>query len=365
MAWNQPDKNQGTKQSRASKAGGLQELFQRLQQRLGNGGGASNPWLPAALAGTVLALWLLTGVYQIDQAEVGVVQRFGRFSEITGAGAHMHLPAPLETVTKVNISSISSIDYQSRMLTSDVNLVSISCAIQYQYADAQKKLFKVRDPESTLREVSESAIREIVGQNTLEAVLAGEPRRAITANTRDLIQKTLDGYNTGIHVVSVNLTDVQVPEQVLASQRDTNKAKEDRERFSKEAQGYANDLVPKARGNAQRQLLDAEAYKLQVVAAAEGDASRFTQLLAAYTQAPEVTRNRLYVETMESVLSRSRKVFIDAKSGSSNMLYLPLDKLLDAAGRSGASVVAEPLPGAAPASAEPTTDPRSRERGER
>jgi membrane protease subunit HflK len=219
----------------------------------------------------------------------------------------------------------------------------------------------VRDPETTLREVSESAIREVIGQNKLEAVLAGEPRRAITTNTRDLIQKTLDGYGVGIRVVSVNLTDVQVPEQVLAAQRDANKAIEDKERFSKVAQGYANDLLPQARGTAQRQLLDSEAYKLQVVAAAEGDASRFSQLLAAYTQAPEVTRNRLYIETMESVLSRSRKVIVDTKAGAGNMLYLPLDKLVGA-GSSGATVVAEPLQSIAPASG---TDPRSRERGER
>jgi membrane protease subunit HflK len=156
---------------------------------------------------------------------------------------------------------------------------------------------------------------------------------------------------------------VQVPEQVLAAQRDANKAIEDKERFSKVAQGYANDLLPQARGTAQRQLLDAEAYKLQVVAAANGDASRFTQLLAAYTQAPEVTRNRLYLETMETVLSRSKKVIVDTKSGGNNVLYLPLDKLLTPAGSSGASVIAEPLQSATPAGS--ATDPRSRERGER
>jgi membrane protease subunit HflK len=157
------------------------------------------------------------------------------------------------------VSSVNSIDYQSRMLTADLNLVNISCAIQYQFADPLKVLFQVRNPEGTLREVSESAIREIIGQNPLNSVLAGEPRQRITSNTRDLIQKTLDTYDAGVRVLSVNLTEVQVPEPVLPSQRDFNKAKEDRERFSQEARAYANDLLPRAQGTAQRQLLDAEA----------------------------------------------------------------------------------------------------------
>jgi modulator of FtsH protease HflK len=367
MAWNQPGKEQRAKSSSTARVGGLEDLIRRLNQRFGGGGGDKGQRpdgrVFVLLGVLALAVWLMTGFYQVDPAERGVVQRFGRFNEVTDPGPRWHLPSPIETVSKVNISNVNSIDYQSRMLTSDVNLVSISCAIQYQYADPQRVLFKVRDPETTLREVSESAIREVIGQNKLEAVLAGEPRRAITTNTRDLIQKTLDGYGVGIRVVSVNLTDVQVPEQVLASQRDANKAIEDKERFSKVAQGYANDLLPQARGMAQRQLLDAEAYKLQVVAAAEGDASRFSQLLAAYVQAPEVTRNRLYLETMETVLSRSRKVIVDTKNGGNNMLYLPLDKLMNAGNTSSATVTAEPLQSLTPSGA--TTDPRSRERGER
>ena len=368
MAWNQPGKEQRATSNGSRKGGGFKDLMRRLNQRLGGGGedgsGAPDGRVFALLGVLAFAVWLMTGFYQVDPAERGVVQRFGRFSEVTTPGARWHLPVPIETVTKVNVFNRNSIDYQSRMLTSDVNLVSISCAIQYQYADPYQVLFHVRDPEATLREVSESAIREVIGQNKLEAVLAGEPRRAITTNTRDLIQKTLDGYGVGIRVVSVNLTDVQVPEQVLAAQRDANKAIEDKERFSKVAQGYANDLLPQARGTAQRQLLDAEAYKLQVVAAADGDASRFTQLLAAYTLAPEVTRNRLYLETMETVLSRSKKVIVDTKGGGNNVLYLPLDKLVTPAGSSGASVIAEPLQSAPPSTATPT-DPRSRERGER
>ena len=383
MAWNQPGNDQDGKPRRSGSNAGasFSDVLRRWQRRLsggqGAGGGAAPGGVSPAVIGGVIAilllLWLFDGFYQVDASERGVVQRFGRFSEITNPGPRWHLPRPIETVTKVNVSNINSIDYQSRMLTSDVNLVNISCAIQYQYADPRQVLFRVRDPESTLREVSESAIREIIGQNTLDAVLAGEPRRAITTNTRDLIQKTLDAYGTGIRVISVNLTDVQVPEPVLPSQRDANKAIEDGERFSKEAQAYANDLLPKARGMAQRQLLDAEAYKLQVVAAATGDASRFSQLLGAYTQAPEVTRTRLYIETMESVMARSKKVLLDGKSGGNNLIYLPLDKLVESGSRAG-TVVAEPIENAARGHAaracdsgasSPTTDPRSRERGER
>jgi membrane protease subunit HflK len=341
MAWNEPGGAEPPKSRRPGKpTSGIDALMSRWARKLGSGGaGGSSPvrgeWerrLPLLIAGAAAALWLFSGLYQIEAAQRGVIQRFGKFRSITetGSGVGWHFPAPIESLSKVNVSSINSIDYQSRMLTADVNLVNITCAIQFQNFDALKVLFQVRDPEATLREVSESAIREIIGQNTLESVLAGASRAAITTNTRDLIQKTLDSYGSGIRVVSVNLTEVQVPEPVQSAQRDANKAIEDRERYSKEAQAYQNDLLPRAKGTAQRQVLDAEAYKSQVIAKAEGDASRFSQLAVAYAQAPEVTRNRLYIETMNTVLSRANKIIIDAKGGNGNMLYLPLDKLLEA-----------------------------------
>jgi len=365
MAWNQPGNDQGGKSRRPGTGSTLDETLRRWQQRLGGPDGSGRGLLVLYGVGGLLVLWLFTGFYQIDAPERGVVQRFGKYAGISEPGWGWRWPWPIETISKVNVSSVNSISYQSRMLTADVNLVNISCAIQYQYADPLKVLFQVRDPEGTLREVSESAIREVIGQNPLDSVLAGEPRRAITTNTRDLIQKTLDSYGSGIRVLSVNLTEVQVPEPVLPSQRDANKAIEDRERFSQEAQAYANDLLPRARGMAQRQLLDAEAYKLQVVAAAEGDASRFNQLAAAYAQAPDVTRNRMYIETMELVMSRSRKLLLDTRSGSSNMIYLPLDKLIESsAPRSAAGAPAGDS--AVPTGAtEAAGDPRSRERGER
>ena len=297
--------------------------------------------LAALIAAVAIVLWVSAGFFQVDASERAVIQRFGKFTEVRTPGLGWAFPWPIETVTKVNVSKVNSVEYRSRMLTADVNLVEIRSAIQYQYSDPVKILFQVRDPESTLREVSESAIREIVGQASLDQVL-GVSRQRITEDTRDLVQRTLDAYNSGIRVSSVNLTDVQVPEAVLASQRDANKAIEDRDRFSKEAQAYANDILPKAQGAAQRLLQDAEAYKSQVVSQAEGDVARFNSVYQAYQAAPEVTRQRMYIDAIESIMQRSRKVMIDAKSGANgNMLYLPLDKLME---RGGSVRVVPPEP---------------------
>jgi membrane protease subunit HflK len=342
---------------------------------VGGNGGTYTPdyrrWGLIAAAVLVVAAVIDSGVV-VDATEVAVVQRFGRFNRVVGAGLQWRWPRPIESVTKINVTNVNAVSYQSLMLTSDVNLVSITAEVQYLYTDARRVLFKVRDPEGTLREVSESAIREVIGQNTLDSVLAGEPRLQITIKTRELIQKTLDSYDSGIEVRRVNLTDVQVPEDVQAAQRDYNRALEDKERLSKEAQAYANDIIPKARGTAQRVLLDAEAYKQQIVAGAEGDASRFSQLLVAYQQAPEVTRNRLYVETMEAVLARSKKVMVDGKPGGGNMYYLPLDKLLGSGGgtaagaapRTGTATV-EPIQEVPASGSVPAAAGRSRDRIER
>jgi modulator of FtsH protease HflK len=264
---------------------------------------------------------------------------------VRGPGVGYKLPWPIDTVTKINVSRVNSVEYRSRMLTADVNLVEIRAAIQFQYSDPVKVLFKVRDPETTLREISESAIREIVGQSNLDQVL-GVARQKITVDTRDLIQRTLNSLDSGINVSVVNLTDVQVPEAVIAAQRDANKAIEDRDRYSKEAQAYANDILPKAEGTAQRQIQDAEAYKSQVMALAEGDVARFNSVYSAYALAPEVTRQRMYLETIEQIMQQSNKVILDAKGGQGNMIYLPLDKMTERS-RGTASAAA---PAAAPAS---------------
>jgi membrane protease subunit HflK len=377
MAWNEPtgqDKSPWGKRP-AGQGGGLDEAvrawqkkFESLWRRGATGrGGSDGDDGNSTLRFIVLLLlvlgWVATGLFQVEAAERGVIQRFGKYVETRNPGVGWHLPWPIETVRKVNVSSVNSVEYKSRMLTADVNLVEIRCAVQFQFSDPLAVLFKVRDPESTLREISESAIREIVGQSKLDEVLVGFTRQKITESTRDLIQRTLDTYETGIVVSTVNLVDVQVPEAVIASQRDANKAIEDRDRFQKEAQAYANDILPKAQGTAQRAVQDAEAYKAKVVAQAEGEASRFSQLAAAYAQAPDVTRQRLYIETMEYVLSHSRKVVLDSK-GNGSMIYLPLDKMLERGGTLRAAPTdpsgASPTRGGSPEIDTVTVDGRNR-----
>jgi membrane protease subunit HflK len=339
MAWNQPGQNNPWGR-RPGQGGGpdLDERVKSWQRRLeslfrpGGRGGESRS-LVFLVVVVALALFFLSGFFQIKAAEEGVILRFGQLVDIRHQGWGWRWPW-VETVIKVNVASVNSSEYKSRVLTSDVNLVDLRFAVQYQLSDPKKVLFAVKDPESTLSEVSEMAIREIVGRSKLDDVLVGKTRPDITRRTKDLIQATLDTYKTGITITTVNLTDVQVPEAVIPSQRDANKALADQERFIKESQAYENSIIPVAEGAAARMQQDAEAYKSQVTAIAEGQASRFQQLEQAYSLAPEVTRRRLYMDTVENVLTRAHKVLIDSKAGGSaggNMFYLPLDKLLDKA----------------------------------
>jgi membrane protease subunit HflK len=340
MAWNQPGQNNPWGR-RPGQGGGpdLDERVKSWQRRLeslfrpGGGRGNESRSLFILLAVVAVAVFLLSGFFQIKAAEQGVILRFGKLVDIRPQGWGWRWPW-VETVIKVNVAKVNSSEYKSRVLTSDVNLVDLRFAVQYQLSDPKKYLFAVRDPEATLSEVSEMAIREVVGRSELDNVLVGKTRPEITRRAKELIQYTLDNYNTGITITTVNLTDVQVPEAVIPSQRDANKALADQERFVKESQAYANSIIPVAQGAAARMQQDAEAYKSQVTAIAEGQTSRFLQLEQAYSQAPEVTRRRLYMDTVENVLSRAHKVLIDSKAGGTsggNMFYLPLDKLLEKA----------------------------------
>jgi membrane protease subunit HflK len=343
MAWNQPGGGQNNPWGRRPGQGGpdlderVKSWHRKLESLLRPGGkGGEGGSLLLLIGLVVVALWLASGFFQVKSAERGVILRFGALVDVRNEGWGWRWPWPIETVTKVNVANINSTDYKPRVLTSDVNLVDLHFSVQYQYTDPKKYLFQVRDPDATLSEVSEAAIREVVGRSELDQVLVGSTRPQITKRTKELIQKTLDYYNTGITVTTVNLIDVQVPEAVIPSQRDANKALADQERLIKEAQAQANSIIPVAQGAAARMQQEAQAYKAQVTATAEGRAARFTELLAAYQQAPEVTRKRLYMDTIESVLARAHKVVIDQKvggsgSGGGNMFYLPLDKLLDKA----------------------------------
>src|ERR1700761_503720 len=342
MAWNQPGQNNpwGRRPGGQGNGPDLDERVKSWQRRLeslfrpGGGRGGESRSLIILVAVVALALWLASGIFQIKAAEQGVILRFGKLVDIRNQGAGWRWPWPIEQLIKVNVASIQSSEYKSRVLTSDVNLVELRFAVQYQLSDPKKVLFQVKDPEATLSEVSEMAIREVVGRSELDNVLVGKTRPEITRRAKELIQRTLDAYNTGITITTVNLTDVQVPEAVIPSQRDANKALADQERFVKESQAYANSIIPVAQGGAARMQQDAEAYKAQGTALAEGQTSRFLQLEQAYAQAPEVTRKRLYMDTIENVLARAHKVLIDTKTGNGaggNVLYLPLDKLLERA----------------------------------
>src|SRR6185437_12331684 len=338
MAWNQPG-GQNNPWGRRPGQGGpdLDERVKSWQRKLESllrpgGKGGEGGSLLLVIGAVVVALWLASGFFQVKAAERGVILRFGQLVDVRNEGWGWRWPWPIETVTKVNVANINSTDYKPRVLTSDVNLVDLHFSVQYQYSDPIKILFQVRDPDATLGEVSEAAIREVVGRSELDQVLVGSTRPQITKRAKELIQRTLDYYNAGITFTTVNLIDVQVPEAVIPSQRDANKALADQERYIKEAQAYANNIVPVAQGAAARTQQYAQAYKAQVVAYAEGQTARFSELLQAYEQAPEVTRKRLYMDTIEQLLARAHKVVIDQKAGSNgggNMFYLPLDKLLE------------------------------------
>ncbi|MCS6948029.1 MAG: FtsH protease activity modulator HflK, partial [Steroidobacteraceae bacterium] len=298
MAWNQPGagKNPWGRRPKQNGESSSDEAFRNFQRKLdailrggrgggtdGGDGGVAPPEgrsLALVALGIVL-LWLATGLYTVDATEQAVIRRFGKFTAVADAGLHWRIPWPVDTVTKVRSREIRSVEYRSRVLTADLNLVEAVFGVQYQLENPVDFLFRVRDAETTLSEVSESAIREVVGRSNLESIFVSN-RQQITNSTRELIQRTLDQYRAGIKVTSVNLTDIQVPEAVAPSQRDANKALADRERLVKEAEAYASGILPVAEGNAQRQLLEAQAYKAQVVAIAEGEAARFEQFAKAY-----------------------------------------------------------------------------------
>jgi membrane protease subunit HflK len=339
MAWNEPGGEKRNPWNRPQQSqNDLDDVLRNLQRRFaalfgrgggsGSGTGQASPNFGRGL-GAVLALigavWIASGVYRVDAQERAVILRFGKYVQTMGPGYNWHLPWPIERRIIVNVSQQYSVRDDARMLTADTNLVEVTSAVQYTQPDPLKYLFKVKGVEETLTQVSESAMREAVGQASLDRALAFDP--SITDRARVLLQRTLDNYDIGIHIVSVTLGEVIVPEPVQDAQRDAIKADKDRQRFQQDAETYRNDVVPRARGAASKEILDAEAYRLQVLALARGETSRFDQVLGQYEHAPAVTRERMYLETMENVYKNSRKIIVDTKNGG-NMLYLPLDKLI-------------------------------------
>lgn len=345
MAWNEPGGGNGSWNRGGRQQPDLEDVVRDTLKKLfggiGGGGGGKRTLrrtLAWALA-IILGLWALTGLYRVDEAERAVVLRFGEHARTTGAGLRWHVPWPVESVETVNAAEVNNFSQKTRMLTADENIVEVDLVVQYQRTIPEDFLFNVRLAQETLGDVSESAIREIIGKNQMDYIL-GEGRGDIAQRTEDLIQQTLDFYGTGIGVTQVNLRDANYPQQVEAAVQDAIKAREDKERLAFEAEAYANDVVPKARGEAARRLEDAEAYKAKVIADAEGEAQRFEKLLAEYLKAPEVTRERLYIEALEEFYGDSSKVLMDAE-GSGNLLYLPLDQLINRSSGQGRTASSE------------------------
>ncbi len=343
MPWNSPGDDNKDKDPWGQNSGNqgppdLDDVFRNLSKKFGGifGGGSSSggsgsdgkPILLFILVAAI-ALWGLYdkfGFYVVKQAERGVELRFGEFQEITSAGLNWHLPFPIETVEIVNVDEVREVSNRTSMLTQDENIVEVSLEAQYKIGDAKDYVFNVRDPDQTVKDAMESALREIVGKSNIDFVLF-EGRAQISSVTRELLQEILDSYTSGIFIQKVNLERSVPPDEVKAAFDDAIKSREDYNRFIKEAEAYANSILPQARGEAARLLQEADAYRDRVIANSEGEAKRFLKLLAEYEKAPDVTRERLYLESLESVYMNSNKVLMDVEGGN-NFLYLPLDQII-------------------------------------
>lgn len=364
MAWNEPGggkKDPWSGRDQQDTPPDLDEVLRNLQERVNRlfgrkpgpaGGGNGNTGRLAGMVGAAaVAVWGLTGIYIVDEGSRGVVTRFGKYVETTQPGPHWHWPVPVEAVTVVNVEqqrfvevgyrsggrqqavgSLGSVPREALMLTKDENIVDVRLAVQYQIKDAKEYLFNVLDPEGTLKQVTESAERSVIGNSTMDFVLT-EGRSGVAADIKSEIQEMLDQYHAGIRVITVNLVDAQPPEDVQASFEDAIKAREDEQRLKNEAEAYANEVVPKARGAASRLTQESEGYKEKVIAKARGEAGRFERLLEEYEKAPDVMRERLYIESMQEVMERANTLMLDVKNGN-NVIYLPLDKIRS--GRSAA-----------------------------
>jgi membrane protease subunit HflK len=356
MSWNEPGgdkKDPWSGRNDSPTPPDLDEVVKSIQDKLGGlfgggsngGGGNSTPATPpfravGLVAAGAAVLWSLSGFYTVDEGTRGVVTRFGAYVSTTQPGLNWHIPAPIDQVQIINVEQqrfieigyrsgggqgMGSVPKEAMMLTKDENIVDVRLAVQYQVKDAKDYAFNVLDPALTLKQVTESVERGVIGRSDMDFVLT-EGRSDIVLAIKSEIQSVMDAYKTGILITSVNLQDAQPPEQVQGAFEDAIKAREDKQRLINEAETYSNDVVPKARGAASRIVQEAEGYKEKVIARSSGDASRFAQLLTEYKKAPGVTKQRMYIETMESVLDHSQNVLVDVKGGN-NVMYLPLDKL--------------------------------------
>jgi len=354
----------------------LDEILRKLQQKIlgllgfrGRGGERpppNSPRMNATIGGgavfivfLIIAIWLASGFYIVDEGKRGVVLRLGRYFETTMPGPRWHAPYPFESVEIVNVAGVRTVEVGYRgnqknkqpqealMLTDDENIVDVQFAVQYTIADPVKYLFNNKNPDDNVMQAAETAIREVVGKSKMDFVLSAG-RSQVAADVKKIMQVILDRYNTGVNITTVNLLGSSAPEQVQPAFEDVVRAQQDAERFKNEGQAYANDVVPKAQGIAARLTQEAQGYRQSVISTAQGDAARFTQILAEYQKAPQVTRERMYLDTMQQILGATSKVIVDTKGGN-QLLYLPIDKLMQMAQSrdsqlSSPSVSIEPSP---------------------
>ena len=356
----------------------LNDLFGRRGGGNGSDGGGPRHEMPSGrafgggagvLIALVIAVWLASGFYIVDASQRAIVLTFGKYSEETTPGLHWRMPWPIQSSELVNVSQVRTLEVgyrnnvrtkvlrESLMLTDDENIVDLQFAVQYTVQDAKDYLFNTRNPDEIAMRTAESAMREVIGKSKMDAILY-ESREEIAIKARKLMQEILDRYGTGISVSSVTIQAAQPPEQVQAAFDDAVKANQDRARQVNEGQAYANNVIPRASGSAARLMQEAQGYKQRVIANAEGETSRFKDVLTEYSKAPAVTRERLYLDTMQHVLSSTSKILLDYK-GAGNLLYLPLDKLMKNSGEAAPSE-SDASQTSAPPPAD-TTSPRSRD----
>ena len=396
MSLNDPNWGRGSRGPQGPGGGNqgppdLDELWRNFNRRLSElfgrrRGGPDEPPRPPSgrglgggacvLIALVLVIWLASGFYIVVEGQRGVVLTFGRYSQETMPGLRWRLPWPIQSNEIVNLAQVRTLEVgyrnnvrtkvlkESLMLTDDENIVDLQFAVQYLVKDARDFVFNVRRPDESAMQIAETAMREVIGKSRMDAILY-ETQIDVANRARDLMQVIHDRYGTGITISTVTIQNAQPPEQVQAAFDDAVKAGQDRERQKNEGQAYANDVIPRARGTAARLAEEAQGYRQRVIANAEGDASRFKQVLAEYAKAPAVTRERIYIETMQAVLTSTSKIMMDYR-GSGNLLYLPLEKIMQSAGaQEGAPQTAAPP--APPAEAGPRSREtlRNRERGDR
>jgi modulator of FtsH protease HflK len=340
MGWNEPpggkDKDPWGNRGNGEGPPDLDEIVRKMRQGFGGllggkrsgrseGNGSPFTWLLVFFG---LVTWLVIDMtYTIDEQERGIVLRFGEYVTTLQPGLNFRFPRPVERVLKVNVGQVRSVTHKAIMLTQDENIVDVELAIQWRIKDPTAYKFNVYAPDATLHQATESAVREVIGKSELDFVLT-EGRSQIAQGQQKLIQQIMDDYNTGIVILGVEMQPAKPPDEVKAAFDDAIKAREDEQRLVNESEAYRNDITPKARGSAARLREESNAYKASVIAKAEGEANRFNQLLTEYERAPEVTRQRLYLDAIESVLANTNKILLDTE-GSNNLMYIPIDRILE------------------------------------